>query len=203
LKTKQDYLWFIGEMENAARFFSRDVKFINSTVHGALLRGWLHKPLDEHPLLVEDSAKRQPKLPALPAMTADELRSRSDAILSATELEQDDIERAAQLCSELVAELRSLVAAGSKDVTKLVSLESSLEHFLRKKGSILRFYTSRFSMALAAAAKSVESLEENLSISAEYYHQVGSRAKHLASMLADAHAGLELVSNFGVIEDGG
>jgi len=74
---------------------------------------------------------------------------------------------------------------------------------LSKRSSILHFYTSRFSMALAAAAESVENLEENLSISAEYYHQVGSRAKTLASMLADAASGLESISNSGVVGDVG
>ena len=53
LRTKEDYYWFIGEMENAARAFSHDIDFINSTAHGALLKGWLHKTLDLHPLLVE------------------------------------------------------------------------------------------------------------------------------------------------------
>ena len=55
LRTKEDYYWFIGEMENAARAFSHNIDFINSTSHGAFLKGWLHKTLDLHPLLVKRS----------------------------------------------------------------------------------------------------------------------------------------------------
>ncbi|MDG2460323.1 MAG: hypothetical protein P8M73_05525, partial [Luminiphilus sp.] len=82
------------------------------------------------------------------------------------------------------------------------SLEAQLQPLLRKQGSILHFYTSRFSMALAAASKSVENLEENLNISAEYYHHIGPRAKKLASMLEDAAEKLELHLSTGVVENG-
>ena len=202
LITKHDYLWFIGEMENAARFFSPHVMFINSTAHGALLRGWLHKTLDQHPLLADGSVKKQTRLLALPHMSAEELEVRGDAISNAIKLERADIEQATHLCAELVAKLRALVASGSNDVTELGPLESSLESLLRKKGSILRFYTSRFSMALAAASKSVQSLHENLNISAEYYHQVEGRAKKLASMLDNALSELESLRTDGKVVDG-
>ena len=58
LRTKEDYYWFIGEMENAARAFSHNIDFINSTSHGAFLKGWLHKTLDLHPIACQKVDKR-------------------------------------------------------------------------------------------------------------------------------------------------
>ena len=106
------------------------------------------------------------------------------------------------MCAELVTELRSLIESGSNDVTKLEFLESQLQPLLSKPGSILHFYTSRFSMALAAASKSVESLEENLNISAEYYHHIGPRANKLASMLAEASKDLQQQSDLSATANG-
>ena len=99
-------------------------------------------------------------------------------------------------------ELKSLVASKSNDVTEVEMIEARLNPLLGKPGSLLYFYTTRFSMALTAASKSVKSLEENLNISAEYYHQLESRAKKLASMLEDAAKGLALESDSSVIENG-
>lgn len=200
LQTRHDYHWFIGEMESVARFFSPDVEFINSTAHGALLRGWLHKTLDEHPCLVGASVKQKSRLPT---MSANEQSTRSDLILRALQSEREDAEQAAQFCADLVEELQSLIAAGSNDVTKLDSLELPLQSLLGKKGSLLRFYTSRFSMALVAASKSVKSLEENFNISAEYYHQVERRAEKLAAMLEDAFNELKSLRTSGKAASGG
>lgn len=202
LKTRHDYHWFIGEMENAARFYSPGVEFINSTAHGALLRGWLHKTLDKHPLIAQAPVKGEEAVPDIPETSADERETRRVAILQAVQLEQDDAEHAANLCSELVAELRILIESGSNDVTKVESLEALLRPLLTKKGSILYFYVSRFSMALAAASKSVQSLEDNLNISAEYYHQVEHRAKKLAKMLEDAFNDLESLKKSGKAASG-
>ena len=57
---------------------------------------------------------------------------------------------------------------------------------MSSKGSLLHFYTSRYSVALSAAVKSVQSLQENLSVSAEYYHQLAPRARKLAQLLNEA-----------------
>lgn len=201
LRTKEDYYWFIGEMENAARAFSHNVDFINSTAHGARLKGWLHKTLDVHPLLAKESASNQSQRFTGAIINVDQKR-RMALLIDAVQAEQRDAEAAASLCTELVSELRSLIASGSNDVTKLESLESQLQPLLSKPGSILHFYTSRFSMALAAASKSVESLEENLNISAEYYHHIGPRANKLVAMLAEACNGLELKLHSRAREDG-
>ena len=57
---------------------------------------------------------------------------------------------------------------------------------MEEKGAILQFYTSRFTMALSAALKSVTNLKENLSISAEYYHHVGADARKLSTAMDSA-----------------
>jgi len=202
LRTQEDYLWFIGEMENAARLFAAHIRFINSTAHGALLKGWTHKTLDVHPLLSSTANDDSPPI-APETLSDDEREARRVAVLNTLRSEQAEAEDAARLCAELVSELRYLIDSGSNDVTEVEGLEALFHPMLSKRSSILHFYTSRFSMALAAAAESVENLEENLSISAEYYHQVGSRAKTLASMLADAASGLESISNSGVVGDVG
>ena len=202
LRTKEDYYWFIGEMENAARGFSHNIDFINSTSHGALLKGWLHKTLDIHPLLVERSTNvDSPRFISEPISEAERAQRRA-SFVDAVEAEQSYAEEAAGLCAELVTELRSLIESGSNDVTKLEFLESQLQPLLSKPGSILHFYTSRFSMALAAASKSVESLEENLNISAEYYHHIGPRANKLASMLAEASKDLQQQSDLSATANG-
>ena len=117
-------------------------------------------------------------------------------------MERRDAERAASLCSKLVAELQLLIESGSNDVTQVESMEALLQPLLTKKGSILHFYVSRFSMALAAASKSVQSLEDNLNISAEYYHQVKHRAQKLERMLEDAYSELESLRTNGEVVDG-
>ena len=73
--------------------------------------------------------------------------------------------------------------AGENDVTQVDELEERLKKILEQKGSILHFYTSRFTMALSAQLKSVTNLKENLSISAEYYHHVGADARKLSKAM--------------------
>ena len=76
--------------------------------------------------------------------------------------------------------------AGENDVTLVDELEQQLKEMMEEKGSILHFYTSRFTMALSAAMKSVTNLKENLSISAEYYHHVGADARKLSASMDSA-----------------
>ena len=202
LPTKEDYAWFIGELENLARVFSKEVRFVNSTAHGALLAGWAHKTLDQHPLLTEASDNDEPLTYKLEFMGSAERKMRRIKMMEAVQSEQEVAAQEEDLCRKLVMELKSLVASKSNDVTEVEMLEARLNPLLGKPGSLLYFYTTRFSMALTAASKSVKSLEENLNISAEYYHQLESRAKKLASMLEDAAKGLALESDSSVIENG-
>ena len=101
-------------------------------------------------------------------------------------LEQAQIDEAAKICDRLVKELHRLMDAGENDVTEVDELEQQLKEILEEKGSVLNFYTSRFTMALSAALKSVTNLKENLSISAEYYHHVGADARKLSASMDSA-----------------
>lgn len=180
LRTQEDYLWFIGEMENAARLFSPEIRFVNSTAHGAYLEGWEHTVLENHPL-TSDSARRQ--TPPTYGNADEDVSSRQERIIRAIKTEKEALREAARLCSDLVALLGNLIETQSNDVTEVDAAEERLSRLLSAKGSILRFYTSRFSMALEAASKSVTNLTENLIISAEYYRLIGPRAEKLAGLL--------------------
>jgi hypothetical protein len=180
LRTQEDYLWFIGEMENAARLFSPEIRFVNSTAHGAYLEGWEHTVLENHPL-TSDSARRQ--TPPTYGNADEDVSFRQERIIRAIKTEKEALREAARLCSDLVALLGNLIETQSNDVTEVDAAEERLSRLLSAKGSILRFYTSRFSMALEAASKSVTNLTENLIISAEYYRLIGPRAEKLAGLL--------------------
>lgn len=188
LRTQEDYLWFIGEMENAARLFSPGIRFINSTAHGAYLEGWEHLVLEEHPL-INDGAKRQPSLNY--ATVDKDMSYRRERIISAIKIEKELLEEAVCICSDLVEVLGNLIETQGNDVTDVDAAEERLSELLSAKGSMLRFYTSRFSMALEAASKSVTTLTENLIISAEYYRLIGPRANQLVGLLEESLQKLE------------
>ena len=190
LRTQEDYLWFIGEMENAAKLFGSNLAFINSTAHGARLDGWNHCLLNDHPLALGDAQDSRNR-GDVPSLSDVDTNGRVEKLRRAIADEEEAMKTAAYLCEELVDLLHRMIKVGENNVTELETLEQRLAAFLTKKGSVLHFYTSRFSMALAAASKSVQSLEENLSISAEYYHQLGPRAKKLGNMLSNAYSMLD------------
>ena len=180
LRTQEDYLWFIGEMENAARLFSPGIRLVNSTAHGAYLEGWEHSVLENHPFTSGSEKRRPPK--NYGNVDEDEI-SRQERIICAIKTEKEVLEEAARICSNLAALLGDLIETQSNDVTDVDTAEERLSELLSARGSILRFYTSRFSMALQAASKSVTNLTENLIISAEYYRLIGPRAEKLAGLL--------------------
>ena len=111
---------------------------------------------------------------------------RHSEVAQAIGLERAQVDEAAIICDRLVTELHRLMDAGDNDVTQVDELEQRLKKILEEKGSILHFYTSRFTMALSAAMKSVTNLTENLSISAEYYHHVGADARKLGTAMDSA-----------------
>ena len=111
---------------------------------------------------------------------------RYSEVAQAIGLERAQVDEAAIICDRLVKELHGLMDAGDNAVTQVDELEERLKKMLEEKGSILHFYTSRFTMALSAAMKSVTNLKENLSISAEYYHHVGADARKLSASMDSA-----------------
>ena len=186
LQTQDDYLWFIGEMENAAAYYASKVEFFNCTTHGAFLKGWTHEPLLDRRLeLPATSSAESPANDTVVSESSPQSHRYSE-VAQAIGLERAQVDEAAVICDRLVKELHRLMDAGENDVTQVDELEERLKKMLEEKGSILHFYTSRFTMALSAAMKSVTNLKENLSISAEYYHHVGADARKLSASMDSA-----------------
>ena len=186
LQTQDDYLWFIGEMENAAAYYASKVEFFNCTTHGAFLKGWTHEPLLDRRLeLPATSSAESPANDTVVSESSSQSHRYSE-VAQAIGLERAQVDEAAIICDRLVKELHRLMDAGENDVTQVDELEERLKKMLEEKGSILHFYTSRFTMALSAAMKSVTNLKENLSISAEYYHHVGADARKLSASMGSA-----------------
>ena len=186
LQTQDDYLWFIGEMENAAAYYASKVEFFNCTTHGAFLKGWTHEPLLDRRLeLPATSSAESPANDTVVSESSSQSHRYSE-VAQAIGLERAQVDEAAIICDRLVKELHRLMDAGENDVTQVDELEERLKKMLEEKGSILHFYTSRFTMALSAAMKSVTNLKENLSISAEYYHHVGADARKLSASMDSA-----------------
>ena len=187
VETKSDYLWFIGEMTNIAAHFDGKLKFFNSTAAGAFLENWEHLPLNnQHPAVkgsrheVNRSEKDQSsdiisKGPITPS-----------EVTFAIESEVQKLQKVAQHCIELVVEIDLILKEDRVDVRKLEHIEDRLNEIVNEKGSIVRFYSSSARMAFAASLKSVTSLDENLTVSAQYYSALGANARRLADLLNNA-----------------
>ena len=186
LQTQDDYLWFIGEMENAAAYYASKVEFFNCTTHGAFLKGWTHEPLLDRRLELPATSSAESPANDTVVSESPSQSHRYSEVAQAIGLERAQVDEAAIICDRLVKELHRLMDAGENDVTQVDELEERLKKMLEEKGSILHFYTSRFTMALSAAMKSVTNLTENLSISAEYYHHVGADARKLSTAMDSA-----------------
>ena len=186
LQTQDDYLWFIGEMENAAALYAPEVEFFNCTTHGAFLKGWTHELLSDRILEERESFSAGSSATDTSVSENSSQSQRHSEVAQAIGLERAQVDEAAIICDRLVTELHRLMDAGENDVTQVDELEERLKKMMEEKGSILNFYTSRFTMALSAALKSVTNLKENLSISAEYYHHVGADARKLSASMDSA-----------------
>ena len=186
LSTTEDYLWFINEFEQLAARRGGHLPLINSTVFGAFLEGWDHVRLEQHPKLQRDkieplaseSCRQNPQF-----RTDSNHKVKCEAIVTALREESQIAEKVRMYSAELAAECQALAESGDTDVTEIDSLEVHLKELLSAPGSLLHFYTSRQTLALSAAISSVQSLAENLSVSAEYYFQMVSRAQKLATLL--------------------
>ena len=195
LETQEDYLWFIGEMENSAAHYASEVEFFNCTTHGAFLKGWTHEPLADRKLEQRESLSADSSATDATVTERSSRFQRHSEVVKATGLERAKLDEAALICDRLVTELHRLMDAGENDVTQVDELEQALKKMMEEKGSILHFYTSTFTMALSAAMKSVTNLQENLSISAEYYHHVGADARKLSKAIDSALKNLTSAEN--------
>jgi DNA repair ATPase RecN len=173
-------------MENAAAYYASKVEFFNCTTHGAFLKGWTHEPLLDRRLELPATSSAESPANDTVVSESPSQSHRYSEVARAIGLERAQVDEAAIICDRLVKELHRLMDAGENDVTQVDELEERLKKMLEEKGSILHFYTSRFTMALSAAMKSVTNLKENLSISAEYYHHVGADARKLSASMDSA-----------------
>ena len=189
IDSKADYIWFIGEFGSLASRYQGKVRLINSTSFGAHLDGWEHIAFDGNPMLLGSEFDSEDSNSSLPMpYSSEEHLERCRRIIDALGVEADRVRQAITLCEQLTVACQTLADADGNDVTSIEELEAELQTILSSGGSMLHFYTSRHAMALAAATKSVESLSENLMISAEYYHSLVPRARKLARLLEAAAA---------------
>jgi hypothetical protein len=189
IDTKADYLWFISEFEALASRYKDKIRLINSTSFGAHLEGWEHIPFDENPMLLDSGpVSDDTDNPLPPPYSSEEHLERCRRIVGALGVEAARAGEAVALCEQLSAACQALAEADGNDVTEIETLEAELRKILLSFGSMLHFYTSRYAMALSAATKSVESLKENLMVSAEYYHSLAPRARKLARLCEAAAA---------------
>ena len=179
LPTLPNYFSFIGEFENVAQTFKDEATLINSTASGAYLEGWSHIPFSEHPLVNVDSGDRYKVDIASKRIVSEERISRIVDALSYTEARLD---HASKISSEIQSQCLKTIETGSNDVTVIDLLEQRLKLIFDEECPVLRYYTTRQSLALTAALGSVQSLEENLRLSADYYESVGVAAKRLLDL---------------------
>lgn len=188
LPTLPNYFSFIGEFQNVAQTFKDTARLINATSKGAYLEGWDHMPLAKHPLVIEDSGDRYHVDIATAAMLPKE---RVEAVLGALVETQEQLDHAAKISTEIHKNCLSTIASGSTDVTVIDLLEQRLKLIFDEECPVLRYYTSRQSLALTAAIASVQNLEENLRLSADYYDSINQAANKLIQLCADAQSALK------------
>ena len=160
---------------------------INSTASGAFLEGWDHIPFADHPLVTDDSGKRyQIDVHEKSAVSDDRIQKVVDALTDT----ESRLDHAARISDEIQNHCLNSIESGSSDVTAIDLLEQRLKIIFDEECPVLRYYTSRQSLALTAAIGSVQSLEENLRLSADYYESIGGAARKLLSACQEARASL-------------
>lgn len=191
LPTLPNYYSFIAEFQNLARHFSPTATLINSTARGAYLEGWNHIPFSKHPIVLGASEETVPEKPNIGehyGLACVDRRSELSTALRAT---VSFLDHAAKICDEIQRECLEKIQSGSNDCTVIDLLEKRLQIIMDEECPLLRYYTSRQSMALTAATESVENLEQNLRISADYYDAVAQSARHLVTLCDESNRLIE------------
>ena len=88
----------------------------------------------------------------------------------------------AKICDEIQRECLEKVQSGSNDCTVIDLLEQRLKRIFDEECPLLKYYTSRQSMALTAATESVQNLEQNLRVSADYYEAIAEASRQLMAL---------------------
>lgn len=188
LPTLPNYFSFIGEFQNVAQTFKEQATLINATASGAFLEGWEHIPFSQHPLVIEDSGKRY-RVDVRKKSVVPE--GRIEKVINALIDTEARLDHAARISDEIQNHCLNSIESGNKDVTAIDLLEQRLKLIFDEECPVLRYYTSRQSLALTAAIGSVQSLEENLRLSADYYESIGIAARKLLSSCESARTTLE------------
>jgi len=184
LKTLPDYKQFIAEFEALRDQNASKAQFINATIHGAHLRGWLHTSLSDD--LCADVSKHVPRGEESRHLQAEseEFQERLTLLLTAFKGESSLVASIGNLCFEITEELTYLLNANGNDVTKLEVLEEKLGSLTSLPGSIFKFYSLGCTSSLIGKSGSVVSLNDNLLICLEYYSQLCDLAQQLGEALA-------------------
>lgn len=188
LPTLPNYFAFIDEFQAIARVHKDRLPLINATACGAYLEGWEHVPFAEHALI-----KSEPVTTKKPDITArfDAVEHRSEVACDALRLMSDRLDHAARLCDEIQRECLEKIQSGSNDCTIIDLLEQRLKSIVEDECTVLKHYTSRQSMALNAATDSIQNLEQNLRVSADYYDSIAQAARHLITLCQEAIESME------------
>ena len=189
LPTLPNYFSFIEEFQHVAAAFGEKARLINSTSKGAFLEGWQHLPFAEHPIVMDDSASDRPPISFGHQNQAERVADIRDGV---REMEAR-LDHAARISEEIYRNCLSNIESGSNDVTVIDLLEQRLKLIFDEECQVIKYYTSRQSMALTASTASVQSLDENLRLSADYYESIGMAARKLVGLCQDAAKKLEVV----------
>ncbi len=190
LPTLPNYYSFIAEFQNIAHYFNTSTILNNSTARGAYLDGWNHIPFSQHPIVLAPSEGlvfEKKNIGEQYGLANPDRRSELSAALHAT---VSCLDHGARICDEIQRECLERVQSGSNDCTVIDMLETRLKLIMDEECPILRYYTSRQSMALIAATESVQNLEQNLRISADYYDSIAQASRQLITLCERAIADL-------------
>ena len=187
LPTLPNYYAFIGEFQNIAHYYQGRVPLHNATASGAYLEGWEHLSFADHPL-VKNRARKVPKTDI--AAKFKNFQPRFAVVHSALQAMVGRLDHAARICDEIQKECLEKIQSGSNDCTVIDLLEQRLKLIFDDECPLLKYYTSRQSMALNAATESVQNLEQNLRVSADYYDSIAQAARQLITLCETSMADL-------------
>ncbi len=186
LPTLPNYYSFIAEFQNIASHFSHSTSLTNSTARGAYLEGWSHIPFSEHPIVVSSPTVKVSEKANIVERYAASAFDRRSEVSVALHAMVSHLDHAARLSDEIQRECLEKIQSGSNDCTVIDLLEKRLQVIMDEECPLLRYYTSRQSMALTAAMESVQSLEQNLRISADYYDSIAKSSRRLITLCKES-----------------
>jgi hypothetical protein len=193
--TQDDYLQFIRELAYLGEKYGGAVALYNCTVRGAFLDNWAHLPLDSsHPVVIkqQSGSGRGGDISGWQSELTKSVESRD--LVSALVAEISQLGDVEVLAGMLVEELQSLLDQKSSETTFLSQVEQELSKKMSTTGSFINFYTLPAKLEADASLQSVQSLDDNLMISHDYYLAVKVQSKRLSDMLIRAKSLVELVS---------